>query len=435
MNPFEILTLRRLRRATLTGVAVSLILVGGFVGWAAQAPLASAALAPGIVGPEGSRRVVQHLEGGIIRALNVKDGDIVQQGQTLMVLDPTRDQAGYDLLDLQYLTAQVTMARLRAEATPDGAMALPPDIPLAKGAAVDEMIAAQQQTLTARRAALASSLAVIAARGQRVEAELQGLTARTAASEVQLALIGDEIASVTSLVGKQLERKSRLYQLQRGQAQLSGDLAGSRSARLAAERTQGELAAERLAEQARFDERIATERAQVQADLALLSERRLAQSDVLVRRVITAPVDGTVTASRFHTVGGVVPPGSAILDIVPSSDRRIIEVEVLPADIDNVALGQTALVRFPSYAQRNLPRIEGRVIYVAADSQQDERTGRAHFPARVEVDVEALARLAPRIRLSPGMPASVAIQTGERTALRYALDPLIQAMDHSFVEE
>jgi HlyD family secretion protein len=435
MPSIETNTLRHLRRTTLTGITVSLILVGGFTGWAAQAQLAASALATGFVGPEGSRRVVQHLEGGIIRALSVKDGDRVRKGQTLMVLDATRDQAGYNLLELQHLTAQVTLARLAAETTPDSVLTLPSDLAQADDLAVLAVIAAQRQTLVTRRAALAGSLAVIAARGRTLDAELQGVSARITASQTQLALIDDEITVVAELVEKQLERKARLYQLQRAHAQASGDIAASQSDLLAVERTQDELAAERLAEQARFDDRIATERAQVQADLALLAERLLAQRDVLGRTTIVAPVDGTVTASRFHTVGGVVPPGAAVLDLVPSSDRRIIDVAILPADIDSVQVGQTALVRFPAYAQRDLPRIEGQVIYVAADSVLDDRSGRTHFPARVEVDAEVLARLAPRILLSPGMPADVAIHTGERTALRYALDPLIRSMERSFVEE
>jgi HlyD family secretion protein len=157
--------------------------------------------------------------------------------------------------------------------------------------------------------------------------------------------------------------------------------------------------------------------------------------DVVGRTRITAPVDGIVVNLKYHTLGGVIQPGAPILEIVPQNDKLMIDVQVQPNDIDTVREGQSALIRFTAYHQRNMPRIDGKVVYVAADSTQDEQTRHSYFLAKIEVDPTLLKQVAPQVNLSAGMPAEASIQTGTRTALQYAVDPLVHAFQRSFVED
>ncbi|MGK9237266.1 HlyD family type I secretion periplasmic adaptor subunit [Inquilinus limosus] len=428
---------RALNRLSLIGGAVIGVFIFGFGAWAAVAPLASAAIANGVVSPEGNRRTVQHLEGGIIRELLVKDGTEVKAGDTLLVLDPTRDQATLDMVRMQRLADIAALARLDAEQSGAASIAMPQEVldeatvnPVAAA-----LVRAQQEQFKSRRESILGQKSVLEQRIAQSRADIEGLRAQIVAGDTQLALIQEEIDNVTPLVNKGLERKPRLLQLQRGQAQIAGQRAADTSAIAKAEQTIGESQMRILALESDFRDKIAEERATTQKELAQLEEKMRATGDVVGRTRILAPVDGVVVNLKYHTLGGVIQPGAPILDIVPKNEKLVIDAQVQPHDIDTVREGQSALVRFTAYHQRNMPRIDGRVIYVAADSTQDEQSKRSYFLAKVEVDPTRLKEIAPQINLSAGMPAEVSIMTGTRTALQYAVDPLVHALQRSFVED
>ncbi|HMG49683.1 MAG TPA: HlyD family type I secretion periplasmic adaptor subunit [Inquilinus sp.] len=419
---------RRLNRVSLIGGAVIAVFVVGFGVWAAFTPLAAAAVATGMVSPEGNKRTVQHLEGGIIRELAVRDGDEVKAGDTLLVLDATRDKATYDMVRMQRLAAVATIARLDAEQSGAAAIAWPeamlnetPPNPVASA-----LVKAQQDQFVSRRESIVGQKSVLAQRIAQSRSEIVGLKGQIRAADTQLELIQQEIDAVAPLVEKGLERRPRLLQLQRGQAQLAGQKASNLSSIAKAEQTVGESEMRMLALDSDFRDKVASERAKTQKELAALEERLRSSGDVVVRTRIVAPLDGTVTGRKFHTVGGVVAPGAPILEIVPKSAKVVLDVQVQPNDIDVVREGQPALVRFVAYSHRNVPRVAGRLIYVAANSTLDEKTGRAFFLAKIEVDPSVLKQAAPTVVLSAGTPAEVSITTGSRTVLDYAFDPLLQ---------
>ncbi|OWJ64144.1 HlyD family type I secretion periplasmic adaptor subunit [Inquilinus limosus] len=426
-----------LNRLSLIGGVVIGVFVFGFGAWAAVSPLASAAIANGVVSPEGNRRTVQHLEGGIIRELLVKDGTEVKAGDTLLVLDATRDLATYDSVRMQRLADMAALARLDAEQAGAPAITMPAEVldEAAKSPGAAALVQAQQEQFTSRRESINGQKSVLQQRVEQSRSDIEGLKAQITSADTQLELIQQEINGVAPLVAKGLYERPRLLALQRTQAQIGGQKAADTSSIAKAQQLIGESQMRMLALDSDFRDKIAEERANTQKELAQLDEKLRSAGDVVGRTRILAPVDGVVVNLKYHTLGGVIQPGAPILELVPKNDRLVIDVQVQPNDIDTVREGQSALVRFTAYHQRNMPRIDGTVIYVAADSTQDEATKRSYFLAKVEVDPSLLKRVAPQVNLSAGMPAEASIMTGTRTALQYAVDPLVHAFQRSFIED
>ncbi len=428
---------RTLRWPVHVGLALMLAWFGGLGTWAATAPLAGAAIAPGVIGPVGSRRTVQHLEGGIIRELKVADGDRVAAGEPLLVLEDISARATRDAALARVRSLWAIEARLAAEATGAATIRFPD--PLAEAADSDpdvaEAIADQRGRFDVRRRTQEGRKAILRQRIGQLEQEIAGLAAQIVSQDRQLSLIGHEIGNVEDMVDRGLERLPRLLSLQRQEAEISGDRAQNHAAIARARQAIGEAELEVLDLDARREDEVTDELSKVRAELAEVEEELRASEDVLARTILVAPIAGTVVDLRFHTDGGVVGPGEPILDIVPAEEDLVIEARVAPIDIDNVAPGQTAQVHLTAFRQRNLPRIDGTVRHVSADRLLDEGSNQPYFLARVEVDRERLAALGPGLDLVSGMPAEVMILTGERTALGYLTDPLIDTVRRSLREE
>lgn len=426
---------RTLRLPMLLGLLVVIGFFFGFGGWAALAPLASAAIAPGLVSPDGSRRTVQHLEGGIIREILVQEGSVVAAGQPLVTLQDSQARTSRDLLWTQEVTLLATQARLLAEQMQADTIDFPQRLlDQADQPAVRAAVTAQNEQFETRRQARNSSRAILRQRIAQFDEQIGGLQAQIASQRTELGLIESEITDVQSLVAQGLERRPRLLQLQRSQAEIEGQIAAGVSSIARARQQIGETELQIVDLDIERMNQIATEMTKVRTDLVAVEERLQASEDVLKRTAIVAPVDGTVVQLRFHTAGGVIAPGAPILDIVPLQEELLIDAHVSPNDIATVRADLPAQVHLTAYRQRNLPRIQGRVRTVSADSLLDERTGQRYFLARVEVDRQRLRELAPQIELSAGMPAEVMIMTGERTALDYLLRPFLDSIRRSFRE-
>ena len=424
-----------LRGPVLIGAAVVLLFCAGLGGWAAVAPLASAAIAAGVISPDGNRRTVQHLEGGIIREILVREGDRVAAGDPLVLLSDAQPQASHRFLMSQYRMLAATRSRLRAEqlawetvAFPDWLNAVRDDPDVAA------LLETQAQLFRTRRQTLDGRTDILRRRIAQLQEEVVGLEAEIASQTTQLALIDDEIAGVARLVEQGLERRPRLLALQRTKAEIEGALAQNRAAIARAEQAIGETEMQILTVRVQRADETAAELNDVQTEMLTLEERLAASQDVLHRLAVTAPVGGTVMGLRYHSTGGVIGPGDPILDIVPFDDDLLVDVRVSPLDIDVVRPGLAAQVHLSAYPQRDLPRIEGTVRQVSADSFVDEATGQSYYLARVEVDRDRLASLDQHIDLLPGMPAEVMIYTGERTVLDYLLDPVMRTVRRSFRE-
>jgi HlyD family secretion protein len=429
------------RRLVLTGAIVVAVFLGGFGTWAVLAPLHSAAIAPGVIQVETYRKTVQHLEGGIIVRILVRDGDEVKAGQPLVRLDDTKAKTTFAAVRAQLFDAYARHARLIAERDGADAIQYPEALEAAASdRAVAQIIAGQQTIFATRRTLLASRIAAIDERIRQSTEEIHGLEAQDEAARKRLALSGEELNDIRMLLAKGLERKSRLLQLESEQAEISGN-----RGRLAAEIARAQqVIAESQVNIATLKNDSANEVAQQLRDteekVSQLEEQRQAAADVLARVEVRSPEEGVVTDLRVHTPGGVVKPGDPLLDLVPKGTRMVVNARVRPEDMDLVRVGLPALVRLLPYKQRRTPPVAGTVVYVSADRLIDERPqglaapGQPYFLAKVEISEEGLKKL-PDVQLIPGMPTEVMIETGETTVAAYALSPVLDSFDRAFREK
>ena len=426
---------RDLRGTKWLGIAIIALFFGAGGGWAATAPLSGAAVATGVVSPLGSRQTVQHLEGGIIREIRVKDGDQVAAGAVLFELEGVRARAevGAYLGRLRAFAAEE--ARLVAERSGSGTINFDhPVLADTDDPHIRQVLAQELNQFSTRMASDDSRRAILGQRIAQIEKQIAGYDVQIKSIRRQNALIREEIKGVRVLYEKGSERKPRLLALQRREAELLGTEGEMMSRVARAEATIAETSLQVLDIKIRRSEQIDDDLSQVQGRRIEVEERLKESLDRLTRTTIVAPVAGTVLGLRFKTPGGVIRAGEPVLDIVPSDDELIIDVQVQPNDIDVVHVGLSAVVSFPAFARRTTPRITGVVEQVSADSFEDERTGSRFYQAKVRVDRDRLKELAPHIELQPGMPAEVYIATVERTVLEYLLTPFTQMLARSFRE-
>ncbi len=408
--------------------------LGGFGVWAAAAPLAGAAIAPGVISPDGSRRTVQHLEGGIVRRILVEEGSVVQKGDPLVVLEDVQARAGYDVLNARFHTLAAAQSRLLAEQAGAKDIRFPDWLIDATGedATALEAMVAQRQLFRTRAKGLADRRAILARRIAQLREEIAGLEAQIAADGQQSGLIAEEVEGLDQLYRKGLATKTRLLALRRAQSEIEGDRAERRARIARARQAIGETELQIVAQGTALLDEANEELSRVQAELAEVEQRLTASRDVLERTVVRAPSAGTVVQLRVHTPGGVIRPGEPLLDIVPDDEELLVDARLSPMDIDVVAAGLSAQVILPAFKLRHLPRIEGRVRTISADAIVDPHTGERYFEARIEVDPEQLAALEPKVELTSGMPAEVYIMTGERTMLDYLLQPVFDSLRRAF---
>jgi len=431
----------RIRSLVLSGAAVVGVFIGGFGAWSALAPLESAALAPGVVEVEGHHKTVQHLEGGIIGQILVKDGDHVTEGQVLLRLDDTKARTTYAALEGQLLDAYARQARLRAER--DGLENIHfPDALRSRAkrdTSVTQTIAGQETIFAARHSLLASKITQIRERIRQSNEEIHGLQAQDEAARTRAGLIQQELLGVRELYNKGLERKAHLLQLEAQAAEITGNR-GQLAAEIArAQQTIAEAEVDILTLRNDAANEVAQQLRDTEEKVAELEEQRQAAADVLSRVEIRAPESGVVTDLKVHTPGGVVRPGEPLLDIVPTPDVMVIRARVRPEDMDLVRVGLPASVRLLPYKQRRTPPLQGIVRYVSADRlfddrQQNGQAGLPYFLAKIEISDEAL-RAAPEIKLLPGMPAEVMIKTGKTSIALYALSPLLDSFQRALSEK
>ncbi len=432
--------------ASLKQVLRSQMVIGGLVifgffgvlgGWAATAPLAGAAIAPGIVSPDIGRRTLQHLEGGIVREILVHDGSQVAAGERLLVLDEAQARATYQYHRGRMIALTAQQARLEARQAGSTEVEFPPWLlaEAEKAPQVARILEGQVNQFLTRTHTADSQRRILTQRIAQLREEILGLEAMVSSQDVQLGLIAEEIQGVQTLVNRGLERKPRLLSLQRQRADILGRRAENTASIARARQSIGESESRILAQDAEMLDRSAAELEQVRGELGGVLEQVAAAEDVMKRLDVVAPVSGTVVNMAVTTLGAVIAPGEPILDIVPAEEDLLIDARLAPNDVDVVRIGQRAEVHLTAYSQRNLPRINGELTYVSADSLIDETDGQRYFEARVRVDADQLAALGDEIRLMPGMPAEAMILTGERTALDYLLQPMLDTMRRGMREQ
>jgi HlyD family type I secretion membrane fusion protein len=419
----------------LFGFVVVLSVFGGLGAWAALAPLSGAVIAPGVVVVDSNQKTVQHLEGGIVSEILVRDGDWVAQGALLVRLDDTRAAANLAILDGQLHVLRAREARLLAERDLKEALAFPADLLQLKDRAdVLEILNGEQDQLEARRATLAGEMAILGERAGQFREEIGGIEIQVEAKTRQMSLIGQELGGLRQLYEKGYAPLTRILALEREAERLRGER-GEHKAEIA--RTKGsigeaELQIVQLGKT--FREEVVAELRDTQTQIFDLSQRRVAAADDVRRVEVRAPIGGIVMGLGVHTLGGVVSPGEPILYIVPSNDTLVIEAQVATSDIDKVAPGLTSVIRLSAFNLRSTPELLGEVATVSPDRFVDEATGHQYYKARVTIDESELAKL-DGLALLPGMPAEVFINTGERKALSYFVKPFTDSLARTFRDE
>lgn len=415
------------RRATRTGLWFLGAGFGGFMLWALLAPLDEGIPAPGNVSVESSRKRVDHAAGGIIEKILVREGQQVEAGQDLILLNEVQAQAALNATRKQWQIALASEARLRAERASASTMTLPPELVDAAGDPdVVSAVRAQNELFRTRRSALAGELSIIRESARGLELQLKSLDQLKAGREKQLQLFGEQMASFTKLREQGFVSRNQLLEIERQLAEVqsrqSEDLANIAgiNARLSEFRMRG---AQREIE---YRREVETEMSELQRELAALGERLAAQRDTRQRLTIQAPVAGTVMDLAFHTVGGTIKPGDRILDIVPASDALIFEAQLPPQYIDRIHADLPAEVLLDAFmARAEQPVVRGRVAVVSGDVLTDARTGNRYYALRVTVSGEELAKLR-GLQLRPGMQGTVMIRTGERSLMNYLMRPLLR---------
>lgn len=429
------------RRDIRNGWIVAALFFVGFLGWAAVTRLDAAAYGEGQLVVSGQRQTVQHRDGGIVQRILVHDGDRVTRGQLLMTLGTGDTRAVERALASQAIRLLAQRARLESEQLGRRTIAPPAEFasltPEDRREA-DLAMALQQTQLGARLSVLAAQRGALGERVAQSGQEGRGLGQQAASAREQMRLIDDQLAALKPLADKGFVAQTRMRDLERARAELQGrggqyaaGVAVSQGA--AREREIQSLEAERS-----FRERSASDLAEVETRLGDVLPKWVAAREQLARASIRAPATGLVVGLSVFTPGGVVAPGQKLMDVVPERAALLIQARFGPDDVDDLVAGQTTLIKFTGLHDRALPGLEGRLTRVSADSLTDEKTGMSYFQAEVAVPPSQVASIRTvrgrTFTLRPGMPVQVLVPLRKRTALDYALEPLIGGFWSSFRE-
>lgn len=418
------------------GVALSIVAltVAFVVAWGILAKIDSAAVASGTLVVDLNRRVVQHLEGGIVGEVLVREGDVVQAGQPLLRLDATRARAQLTMVQDDADRLRAREAALSAERDGLEVVTFPVEL---LGRAVDpkiqEILATQRNEFQARRKSLQGQADILTQRALQLQTQISGLRVRIESNDRQLSLIRQETVLVEGLVRQGLERLARLLALQRDEARLLGERGEAIESIARTEQAISETEMQRVQLDRGRQEEIAKDLREVQGRLFELREREVAAADQLTRLDIIAPEGGVVMDLKFTAPGGVIAPGAQVASIVPEKERLVVEAQLNPTEVDTVRPGMVASIRLSHAGARWTPVVEGVVERISPDRTTDPRTGQAYFVVRVGVSPHELERHGD-LKLLSGMHTDVLIRRGERSAVSYLVRPLLDRFSKSLRE-
>jgi HlyD family secretion protein len=418
---------RAIRRYLLAGAASLVLLIGGVGGLAAMTKLSGAVIAAGRLVVDTNVKKVQHPSGGVIGAIQVREGEPVKAGQLLVRLDATVTEANLAIVSKSLAEFEAREARLKAERDGAAAIRFPDGLQ-------PDLIAGETSLFKLRSDVRVGKKAQLEERIAQLGEEIAGLGQQKTAKAREMALIADELEGIRKLWKQKLVSIGRVTLLERDAARLEGEHGRLIAAIAQTKGRVSETELQILQIDQDFRSEVAGELRDMEAKIAEYSERKIAAEDQLKRIDIKAPQDGIVHQLAVHTVGGVVQGGEALMLIVPVSDELTVEARIAPQDIDQIAAGQNALLRLSAFNQATTPELTGRLVTVAADLTTDEKTGLSFYSARVRLPRSEIAKLK-GLALAPGMPAEVFFPTHERTILSYLVKPLSDQMERAFREE
>ncbi len=354
----------------------------------------------------------------------MQDGDYVSLGDSLLILDSTQIQVQIEILRGQYISAAAIHARLTTERGHSSDIIFPAAFSQLNDSRVQEATQGQQQIFIARSNSFKGELSLLRQRVKQLGLKIKGLTAQKNSKRQLLGSYAEEISDIKELLADGFADKQRLRELQRQHTQINSEIASLATDVASTQMQQGETELQIVQTERKFQEQIATQLEEVNAELYSINEQLIVAEDRALRSVIKAA----------HTEGGVVTPGSPILDIVPEDEELIITARVSPMDIDKIEVGSTAEVRFSAFSSKTTPVMEGKVQTISADSLYDQASGLSYYQATIELTSASKHRLG-QLELIPGMPAEVLINTGKRTLFEYLVQPLTDAFARSLIEE
>ncbi|MDY0122986.1 HlyD family type I secretion periplasmic adaptor subunit [Sulfurimonas sp.] len=412
------------------GLAIIFLLFAVFGGWAAYAPLAESSVAIGTVSADLEKKTLQHLEGGVIERIEVKDGDEVREGDLLLKLRDVHIKSQLDIYKTQYDDALALYARLVAQRDELKHVIYPDELKN------EGMKKEQNSIFYETKKSIEDEKIISQNRIVQLESQIDGLNSLMQAKQSRLASIKEEILEWEELFKQQLVDKLKIRELSREQNSIEGDISQTASEIAKLKEAINETKNQQLLREKEFRKETLNELVAAKSALFDLKSKITSVEDTLLRTNIVAPINGTVVGLNLHTVGGVVAPGKDILQIVPQNSQLVVVAQVQTPDIDKVKIGLMADIRFSAFNVQQSHVVEGRVVHVSADSFLDEKSGASYYEAKIEVTKNGQMQLVDYgFDLISGMPAEVMIKTSERTVLSYLVKPLTDMIARGFNEE
>ena len=425
---------KAIQRHLWAGLVILVVLCGGVGGWAATTEISGAVIAPGVLVVDSNVKKVQHPTGGVVGEINARDGDRVTTGDIVVRLDETVTRANLAIVlrGLDELIAR--KARLEAERDGLEGIAVPDEFIDRLGELqVASIVAGERKLFDLRQSARLGQKSQLRERIAQLLEEIGGIGAQIRAKAQEIVLIQRELAGARELWEKNLMPITKLTQLEREATRLEGERAQLTATSAQSKGKISELELQIIQVDRDLASEVGKELREVDAKIGEFVERRVAAVDQLKRIDIRAPQDGFVHQSVVHTIGGVINAGEQLMLIVPSADNLIVEAKFAPQDIDQVKIGQRAVVRFTTFNQRTTPELNGVVTRVSADTTVDQRTSAAYYTLRISLSREEISRLGD-VRLVPGMPVESFVQTGDRKVISYLMKPLSDQIMRAFRE-
>ena len=425
---------RSIRLHLIIGLAVVIVLAGGFGGWASTVQISGALIAPGAVVVESNVKKVQHPTGGVVGELRARDGDVVKAGDVVVRLDDTVTKASLAIVVKTLNGLYARAARLEAEQRGETKLTFPPQLTdRSDDPDVKNVMASESKLFDVRVNGRAGQKAQLRERVLQLGEEISGLSAQEKAKDQEIVLVEKELVGVRSLFEQRLVQISRLTVLERDAARLNGERAQYIASRAQAKGKITEIELQIIQVNKDMVSEVSKDLRETNDKIGEFVERKVTAEDQLRRVDIRAPQDGMVLQSTVHTVGGVITAGDAIMMIVPQADDLQVEAKVDPKDIDKLQIGQKTLMRLTAFNQRTTPELNGLVTRVSPDVTTEQRTGQSYYTIRVSLPPAEVARLG-AVKLIPGMPVEAFVQTGDRTMLSYLLKPFNDQLMRSFRE-
>jgi HlyD family secretion protein len=423
-----------IRRHALTGIAAIAVLAGGLGSWAMTTELSGAVIASGVLVVDTNVKKVQHPTGGVVGELRVRNGDRVNAGDVVIRLDDTMTRANLAIVvkGLDELAAR--QARLEAERDDDEKIDFAAELLARKNNPdVARVLGGEQILFDLRRKARLGQKAQLRERVAQLQDEIIGLAGQADAKKREIELIQRELEGVRDLWSKKLVPISRLTALEREATRLDGERQQYISAVAQAKGKTAEIKLQMIQIDQDLRSEVAKELREIQAKSAELVERKVAAEDQLMRVEVRAPQRGIVHQSAVHTIGGVVTASEPLMLIVPEADELTVEAKLPPQNIDQLSVGQRAVLRFSAFNQSTTPEINGVVTTISADITQDQKTGASYYLVRISMSADEIARLND-LKLVAGMPVEAFIQTSDRTVMSYLVKPLHDQVVKAFRE-